>query len=93
MAGMTWGEEDRWTSEVALAPGTYDFKLVIVREDGSVAAWEPGDAVHQEIPKKRVLLQVDEGSGPLEATCVWSDTASTSLSCSIEVAPCTPHEE
>ena len=50
-------------------------------------------AVHQEIPKKRVLLQVDEGSGPLEATCVWSDTASTSLSCSTEVAPCTPHEE
>ena len=43
MAGMTWGEEDRWTSEVALAPGTYDFKLVIVREDGSVAAWEPGE--------------------------------------------------
>ncbi len=43
MAGMTWGEEDRWTSEVALAPGTHDFKLVIVREDGSVAAWEPGE--------------------------------------------------
>ena len=41
---MTWGEDDRWTSEVALSPGTYDFKLVIVRdENGTVAAWEPGE--------------------------------------------------
>ena len=49
-------------------------------------------AVCQEIFKQSALLQVDEGSGPLEATCVWSDTASTSLSCSTEVAPCTPHD-
>lgn len=42
LAGMTWGEGDRWTTEVMLAPGTYDFKLVIMREDSSVAAWEPG---------------------------------------------------
>ena len=43
LPGMEWGEEDTWTSEVTLPPGTHDFKLVIVREDGSVAAWEPGE--------------------------------------------------
>ena len=42
--GMTWGEDNRWTSEVTLSPGTYDFKLVIVRDqDGTVAAWESGE--------------------------------------------------
>ncbi len=41
---MTWGVDDKWTSEVTLAPGTYDFKLVIVRDqDGTVAAWESGE--------------------------------------------------
>ena len=40
---MTWGEDDTWTSELTLSPGSYDFKLVILREDGSVAAWEPGE--------------------------------------------------
>lgn len=40
---MTWCEGDRWTSEVNLSPGSYDFKLVIARQDGSVAAWEPDE--------------------------------------------------
>ena len=43
MTGMTWSEDDKWTSELTLTPGSYDFKLVILREDGSVAAWEPGE--------------------------------------------------
>ena len=43
MTDMTWSEDDKWTSELTLSPGSYDFKLVILREDGSVAAWEPGE--------------------------------------------------
>ena len=43
MTDMTWGEDDKWTSELTLSPGSYEFKLVILREDGSVAAWEPGE--------------------------------------------------
>ncbi len=31
------------------------------------------------------MVQVDEDSGPLEANCVWGDTAATSLSCSTGV--------
>ncbi len=28
--------------DLALPPDTYEFKLVVVREDGSAAEWEPG---------------------------------------------------
>ena len=74
---MTWGEENRWTSEVALSPGTYDFKLVIVRdEDGHVAAWESGEnrcvtvssrSLHSSLPRRGaepILRQQDYASKP-----------------------------
>ena len=31
------------------------------------------------------MVQVDEDTGPLEANCVWGDTAATFLSCSTGV--------
>lgn len=40
---MTWEDGDKWTVEVQVAPGAYDFKCVVVRQDGSIAEWEPGE--------------------------------------------------
>lgn len=39
---MEWSEGDNWYLEVDLFPGVTDFKCAVVRQDGSVAAWEPG---------------------------------------------------
>ena len=39
---MKWSEEDNWSLEVDLFPGVTDFKCAVVRQDGSVASWEPG---------------------------------------------------
>ena len=39
---MEWSEGDNWHLEVDLFPGVTDFKCAVVRQDGSVAAWEPG---------------------------------------------------
>lgn len=39
---MEWSEGDNWSLQVELFPGLTDFKCAVVRQDGSVAAWEPG---------------------------------------------------
>lgn len=39
---MEWSEGDNWFLEVDLFPGITDFKCAVVRQDGSVACWEPG---------------------------------------------------
>lgn len=39
---MEWSEGDNWYLEVDLFPGVTDFKCAVVRQDGSVASWEPG---------------------------------------------------
>lgn len=39
---MEWSEGDNWWLEVDLFPGVTDFKCAVVRQDGSVACWEPG---------------------------------------------------
>ena len=39
---MEWSEGDNWCLEVDLFPGITDFKCAVVRQDGSVACWEPG---------------------------------------------------
>ena len=41
-AALTWAEGDEWSAEVELGPGSHEFKLVVVRSDGSIAEWEPG---------------------------------------------------
>ena len=43
LIGMTWEDGDKWTVEVQVPPGAYDFKCVVVRQDGSIAEWEPGE--------------------------------------------------
>ena len=39
---MEWSDGDNWSLQVELSPGMTDFKCAVVRQDGSVAAWEPG---------------------------------------------------
>ena len=39
---MEWSDGDDWSLQVDLSPGLTDFKCAVVRQDGSVAAWEPG---------------------------------------------------
>ncbi len=41
-AGLTWSEGNRWSVDLQLPPGSYEFKLVVVREDGTAAEWEAG---------------------------------------------------
>ena len=40
---MEWSSGDKWSVEVGLEPGQYDFKAVVMRQDGSIAEWEGGD--------------------------------------------------
>ena len=40
---MTWSEGNEWQVDLQVPPGVYDFKCVVTREDGSIAAWEPGE--------------------------------------------------
>ena len=40
---MEWSSGDKWSVEVGLEPGQYDFKAVVMREDGSIAEWEGGE--------------------------------------------------
>lgn len=42
-SGMQWSEGDIWSVEVKAPPGEYDFKCVVIRQDGSIAEWEPGE--------------------------------------------------
>lgn len=54
---MTWEDGDRWTVEVQVPPGAYDFKCVVVRQDGSIAEWEPGENRCLEVCRlQRVIL-------------------------------------
>ena len=46
---MDWSEGDNWTLQLDLAPGAYDFKCVVARPDGTIAAWEPGTDRHIEV--------------------------------------------
>ena len=39
---MDWAEGDNWSVSLEIPPGEFDFKCVVMRADGSVAAWEPG---------------------------------------------------
>ncbi len=41
-AVMEWTDGDEWSLTVPLPPGVTDFKCVVVRDDGSIAEWEPG---------------------------------------------------
>ena len=42
-AGIEWSSGDKWSVEVRLEPGQYDFKAVVMRQDGSIAEWEGGE--------------------------------------------------
>jgi hypothetical protein len=43
VAGMEWSDGDKWSVEVGMVPGEYDFKAVVIRQDGSIAEWEGGE--------------------------------------------------
>lgn len=55
-AGMTWAEGDTWSVELDLPPGTYEFKLVVVREDGTSGDWESG--ANRELTVQHTSLPV-----------------------------------
>ena len=47
---MDWSEGDNWSLQLELVPGAYDFKCIVARTDGSIAAWEPGTNRHIDVP-------------------------------------------
>ncbi|KAK9835485.1 hypothetical protein WJX74_001225 [Apatococcus lobatus] len=65
---MEWSEGDNWTLQLDLAPGAYDFKCVVARPDGSIAAWEPGSDRH---------IELEAGGAAVEVVCPWSNTSAT----------------
>ena len=65
---LEWAEGDNWTAAVALPPGQHAFKLVIVRNDGSVR-WEDGG------DRSLQLLRTPAA----RVTCRFGDTAGTQL--------------
>lgn len=67
---MEWSEGDNWYLEVDLFPGVTDFKCAVVRQDGSVASWEPGANRTVEVPHESV-------SSAIRVNCTWSNTGNT----------------
>ncbi|CAL8471460.1 g11002 [Coccomyxa elongata] len=67
--GLTWSDGNKWSVDLQLPPGSYEFKLVVVREDGTPAEWEAG-------PNREIM--VDEAKDDvIEAECTWSNTTAT----------------
>ena len=56
-AVMGWSQGDEWALAVPLPSGLTDFKCVVVREDGSIAEWEPGANRTIEVSTLDALLQ------------------------------------
>ncbi len=67
-AAMEWSEGDNWALQLDLAPGAYDFKCIVARPDGSIAAWEPGSNRH---------IDVSPHPGPMHAEHVLLCPAGT----------------
>lgn len=47
---LIWSEGGIWSAEVALPPGTYSFKCMLRRADGSYV-WESGENRHLVVSK------------------------------------------
>lgn len=39
---LQWCEGHEWTANIALPPGTYEFKCIVVNNEGQVQEWEGG---------------------------------------------------
>ena len=55
---MEWSDGDNWSLQVELSPGMRHFKCAVVRQDGSVAAWEPGANRTVEVYNLTILFLI-----------------------------------
>ncbi len=66
---LQWQEGNDWVAPVSLPPGEHACKLVLVRQDGSVA-WEEGE-------DRLLTVPATEGGDAVTATLRYGDTTST----------------
>jgi Starch binding domain len=74
---LEWSEGDNWAITVGLPPGSFDFKFVVARADGSVAEWEPGSNRSVEVrrPQLRLSCRQKQVAGePLETGATAKNT-------------------
>ncbi|KAK9802949.1 hypothetical protein WJX72_006264 [[Myrmecia] bisecta] len=69
---LEWGDGDVWSLVLGMEPGSYVFKCVVVREDGSLVAWQPAENRVIEVPGQAA-------PGVLEVEFRWDDPTVTSL--------------
>ncbi|BDA46843.1 probable glucoamylase at N-terminal half [Coccomyxa sp. Obi] len=67
--GLTWSDGNNWSVDLQLPPGSYEFKLVVVREDGTAVEWEAG-------PNREIMVE-EAKDDVIEAECTWSNTTAT----------------
>lgn len=72
-AAMSWREGHDWIADVALPPGRHDFKVVVMRGDGS-QQWEDGSNRQLSVPQVAAA-----GKFALHATCRFGATADTEV--------------
>ncbi|GFH06367.1 CBM20 domain-containing protein, partial [Haematococcus lacustris] len=63
---FTCDGQDMWQSSVALWPGYYQFKAVLLDTDSGEAVWEPG-------PMRALTVPEEPGGGLLILNCTWCD--------------------
>ena len=80
-AAMEWSEGDNWSLEVDLFPGITDFKCAVVRQDGSVACWEPG-------ANRTVEVKTSAVASRQSTSCFLTHDASSHSVCNIRCACC-----
>ncbi|KAL6760893.1 hypothetical protein V8C86DRAFT_2547085 [Haematococcus lacustris] len=69
-----------WQASVALQPGYYQFKLVVLDNNSGEAVWEPG-------PMRALTVPEEAGGGLLILHCTWCDYEMEALFLWDPVAP------
>ncbi|GFH14515.1 CBM20 domain-containing protein, partial [Haematococcus lacustris] len=64
---LSWSQGDMWSTEVALGPGAYDFKVLVYNRSSQAMQWEG-------LAGSRLLL-VPSTPGLLLVSCQWGSSS------------------